>query len=998
MKKGLLLLLLTINCWHLHAETKRFYVTNLRTSDGLASNQVLTVYKDKHNYLWVGSSNGLQRFDGRKFMSYQIDTPQGRQPAQSVSEILVDRHEKMWLRVGDQYGSYIPEKQEFTPVPFEKNENRFQGESLWMDRKGNLFVILNNNKLLWVDQKKGKITDQNLPIKIPDGWRPRSIFEDKKGLYWVSNIEGISVYDPKSGEIYTHASNPLGLEVLKKPDLTFVFNVYEDSESIFWVNYWSPDERLLSYDPLTKIWRNHKSEISPPNTNYQEAYGSLELPHGEIWRYGIQTLASYDRRSKTFTPLIQSDIRFDKITKLIWDDAGGIWMATDAGLYFLHFDTPSIYFQERSSQDGNFEFQAVEEVIHRGDTSVWLGSWGKGIGILKPLTGELDSKWIYKGLPDAIETYQVWDLHHDKKREVIWVALQKGLIQVIELDSKKVHYFYPEAFEGSTIRTIAEDAEGNLWFGTQNGSIIKYEGKGIDKVGFRRYRRFQGRIPKLLISKDQHLWVTTTNEGVYELDLEEGKILRHLDNSILNSNNNEQLLQVNDSIFLIGYELLNKFNTRTGKNEVFSYSDGMLSNTIFGLEIDADGLVWIYTPNGLTRFDVKTNTFYSFGKNHFFSNIPNDGRSGTRFANGELAFVSNNGIIIFDPMQFSRNLPPPVPTITSIELFGLYIGDGSLPDVKREFTSQENSLTFDFNILNFSKQDRFSYQYRLVGADPDWISAKSNFQAVYSLLPPGEYRFEVRSINESGVYSEPAIYAFEIKPSLVQTWWFKAFLGLLFLAIVALIYRMNVNRILAVVKLRSRLARDLHDDMGSTLSTINILSSIAKTKLGTDPAKTSEYISKISENSQRMMESMDDIVWSIKPQNDSMEKLIARMREFANQVLESKDIVFSMEVDDRILGMKLSMDARRDLFLIFKEGINNAAKYSGAARVFISFGLEGHLFTMRIRDYGKGFDMADIDEGNGLENMKKRASNLGGNLEIKTEAEKGTELTLRVHL
>jgi signal transduction histidine kinase len=232
----------------------------------------------------------------------------------------------------------------------------------------------------------------------------------------------------------------------------------------------------------------------------------------------------------------------------------------------------------------------------------------------------------------------------------------------------------------------------------------------------------------------------------------------------------------------------------------------------------------------------------------------------------------------------------------------------------------------------------------------------------------------------------------------VQTWWFKAFLGLLFLGIVALIYRMNVNRILAVVKLRSRLARDLHDDMGSTLSTINILSSMAKTKLGTDPAKTSEYISKISENSQRMMESMDDIVWSIKPQNDSMEKLIARMREFANQVLESKDIVFSMEVDDRILGMKLSMDARRDLFLIFKEGINNAAKYSGAARVFISFGLEGHLFTMRIKDYGKGFDMADIDEGNGLENMKKRASNLGGNLEIKTEAEKGTELTLRVHL
>lgn len=998
MKKSLLLLLLFLSCWILKAETKRFYVTRLGTTEGLASNQVLTVFKDKNNYLWVGSSNGLQRFDGRKFMSYQMETPQGRLPAQSISEILVDRDGKMWLRVGDQYGTYIPEKQEFSPVPFEKSENRFQGESLWMDRNGNLFVILFNNKLLWIDQKNGKITDQNLPIKIPDGWRPRSIFEDKNGRYWVSNIEGISVYDPHNGEIYTHASNPLGLEVLKKPGLGYVFNVYEDSEGIFWINYWAPDERLLSYDALTKVWRNHKSEIAPPNNNYQEAFGSIELPHAEIWRYGIQTLASFDRRSKTFTPLIQNDIKFDKISKLIWDEAGGIWMATDAGLYFLHFDTPSIYFLERTTENGNFEYQAVEEVIHRGDTTVWLGSWGKGIGVIKPLKEELDTKWMYQGAPKGIESYQIWDLHHDKKRNLVWVALQKGLIQMIELDTRKVHFIYPEVFEGSTIRTIAQDELGNLWFGTQNGSVIKYDGKGINKDGFSRYRKFQGIIPKLLISDDQHLWVITTNEGVYELDLKEGKILRHLDHSILSSNSNEQLLQVNDSIFLIGYELLNKYNIRTGKNEVFSYSDGMLSNTMLGMEKDADGLVWIYTPNGLTRYDIKTNTFYSFGKNHFFSNIPIDGRSGTRFANGELAFVSNNGIIIFDPRQFARNLPPPIPTITGIELFGQYIGDGALPVMRREFTAQENSLAFDFNILNFSKQDRFTYQYRLVGADLDWVNANNNFQAVYSLLPPGDYRFEVRSINESGVFSDPAVYAFEIKPSLVQTWWFKAILGLLFLGIVGLIYRLHVNRILAVVKLRSRLARDLHDDMGSTLSTINILSSMAKTKIGTDPAKSSEYISKISENSQRMMEAMDDIVWSIKPQNDTMEKLIARMREFANQVLESKDILFNMEIKEKVLGMKLSMDARRDLFLIFKEGINNAAKYSGASRVFISFGLDGQLFTMRIRDYGKGFNMADLDEGNGLENMQKRATQLGGNLEIKTEPGNGTELILKVLL
>lgn len=997
MKKILFLLLFLLVVKSAFAETKRYFVTRFGTAEGLASNQVLTVYKDRDNYLWIGSHNGLQRFDGRKFMTYQINAPE-RQPTQSVSEILVDLNGKMWLRVGDDYGTYNPEKQLFTKFPFEKNEDRFQGESLWMDSKGNLFVILNNNKLLWIDQKNGKITDQNLPIKLPDGWRPRAIYEDKNGLYWISCIEGISVYDTKNSAIYTRESNPLGLEVLNNASLRGVFNYFEDSKGISWINYWAPEEKLLSYDSDTKQWKDHKSELSPPTSNYQEAFGNLELPNGQLWRYGIQTLADFDRKSKKFTPLIQSDIRYDKISKAIWDDAGGIWLATDSGLYFLHFDTPDIYFLEKDPTNGNYEYQAIEEVIHSGDTSVWLGSWGKGVSIFKPMTGEVNSDWVYKGAPNAIEKFQVWDIHHDKKRNAVWVALQKGLIQVIELDSKKVHFIYPEAFEGSTIRTIAQDKMGNLWFGTQNGNVVKYEGDGMQETGFRKFRKFQGQIPQLLISKNQKLWVTTTNEGVYELDLQDGKILRHLDNSILNSNSTEKILQANDSTFLIGNELLNKFNVNANQNEIFSYTDGLVSNTILHMVCDSNGLIWIYTPNGLTRFDVRTNTFYSFGKNHFFSKIPGDGRNGTRFSNGELAFVSNNGIMIFDPSQFERNLTPPVPSITSIELFGLYIGDGSLDTLKSEFASDENSLTFDFNVLNFPIQDRFTYYYRLVGADLDWIQAKGNFQAVYSLLPPGEYQFEVRSANESGLFSESAVFTFEIKPSLVQTWWFKALLGLIFIGIVYLIYRMNVNRILAVVNLRSRLARDLHDDMGSTLSTINILSSMAKTKIGTDPAKSSEYISKISENSQRMMEAMDDIVWSIKPQNDTMEKLISRMREFANEALESKDILFNMEIDEKVLGMKLSMDARRDLFLIFKEGINNAAKYSKATRLFIFFALDKGLFTLKIKDYGVGFNLNDLDDGNGLENMKKRASNLNGALTINSKPGEGTELILKITL
>src|SRR5690606_34142948 len=211
---------------------------------------------------------------------------------------------------------------------------------------------------------------------------------------------------------------------------------------------------------------------------------------------------------------------------------------------------------------------------------------------------------------------------------------------------------------------------------------------------------------------------------------------------------------------------------------------------------------------------------------------------------------------------------------------------------KRTFSHDKNAFTFYYSTLSFTAQEKLKYYHKLSGLDQEWQSSGASNMAVYSLLPPGDYTFEFRSENEEGISSPISSFVFTIKPPFHEGWWFRILIGSLILATLILMYRLHINRILAVVNLRNRVARDLHDDMGSTLSTINILSSMAKTKLVTDPVKSSEYISKISDNSHRMMEAMDDIVWSIKPQNDSMEKVIARMREFSNNVLEAKNIDF----------------------------------------------------------------------------------------------------------
>jgi signal transduction histidine kinase len=197
-----------------------------------------------------------------------------------------------------------------------------------------------------------------------------------------------------------------------------------------------------------------------------------------------------------------------------------------------------------------------------------------------------------------------------------------------------------------------------------------------------------------------------------------------------------------------------------------------------------------------------------------------------------------------------------------------------------------------------------------------------------------------------------------------------------------------------VEKLRHRVARDLHDDMGSTLSTINILSAMAKSKMNTDAVKTASYISKISDNSQRMMEAMDDIVWSIKPSNDSMQRITARMREFATSVLEAKDIALHFAVADEVADVKLNMEARRDFFLIFKEALNNAAKYSKATEVWVAVAIEGKQLSFLIKDNGVGFDVAKADAGNGLGNMQKRAYAVNGKIRLTSKKEEGTTVKL----
>ena len=456
--------------------------------------------------------------------------------------------------------------------------------------------------------------------------------------------------------------------------------------------------------------------------------------------------------------------------------------------------------------------------------------------------------------------------------------------------------------------------------------------------------------------------------------------------------------QLNDSIFFASTGFLDVINVNSGKTEVLTVYDGLPGAGVSKLLIDSEGILWFTNNNGLASYNFEKNIFVPYTERNGIISADKSTYAKFKMRNGEFWFGGENSMFGFLPERLKIKTAPPDVTLTDFKLLNNFISlDSLLLHEKVTLKPEQNSFAIYFSSLSFTQQDKLAYYYKMEGIDNEWIKAENNLIANYTILAPGEYIFNVKCVNMHGIESaNVTTLDIDISPHFYQSRWFMILIFIFVFGITYLIYRLRLNRLLAVERIRNKVARDLHDDVGSTLSTINILSSMAKTKLLTDPVKTSEYISKITDNSQQMMEAMDDIVWSIKPDNDNMQRIVARMREYASSILEPKEIEIDFQIDENIYDLKLNMETRRDVFLIFKEALNNSAKYSHCSKIEIIVKFENNKLIIRIIDNGIGFDISTADSGNGLGNMQKRADALHGKIDIKSEEGKGTEISLIV--
>ncbi|WP_149241727.1 sensor histidine kinase [Dyadobacter sp. 32] len=979
------------------------YIFNrLSIGEGLLSNNVLCVWQDETGYLWIGTQSGLQRFDGISMRTVLEDR---------VDQMLEDGSGRVWVRSGSRLGILNINNFSVRYVAYEGSREVYGPFKIWLrkDDAGRAFLIHTGKNCQYYDAAKDGFSRSNNPFSLPDSLRVTDIVPDPRmDRYWVLSKNDFGYWDKKTKNYYSRSQRKFSDPMFGNRQLPAVISrLYIDSKARYWmVAAGQSKTRFFCFDRKKQKFTNDPLGMNNPGRDdFFEVYGfgsyedSITVAYGLNYFRGHHGRLFEDLRSPMNNPY---GIRFNSIAGIFEDKEGILWVATDNGLYYTVGNrnkyTHILFSQEKHRA-------SISSLLTDRQNRLWIGTWGRGAFLLN---NEMNGAQVtpveaFNRLGDALQ--RILSLCEDNQGNV-WAGCDRGRIARYDVVSKKATLVAPKVFRNSPVRQITKDQKGRLWIGLENGDIWAYDpSMPFSDISLQKLFAFGGPVNRMVFLPGDQMWVAVSGKGLFIVDAQKEKLLRAIDIQKAGSSHIagvRDLVQFNDTDVFLAGERMGTVNLRTYKVSFDNVYTGRLSGTQFALQKDGNQNIWVGGASGIYKLNPSSRILTKYAQQDGLVTIHNNSYVPERsvaLRNGRLAFGGNQHLVIFDPDEYKTAQIPPKVTITGFQLNNRYLSvDSLLLPGTITLPYMHNSFRIDFAAISFVHRERISYEYKMQGLDTGWVALPAGGQVSYNFLPDGHYRFTVRAKNEQGNYS-PAVTGLDIriKPPFWKTIWFFLLVALVTGALLFYLHRLRLQKLLHIEKVRNRLARDLHDDMGSTLSTINILSNIALQQKSLDVDKSRQYLNTISQSTHQMMEAMDDIVWSINPVNDSIAKIVARMKETAGAILEPKQIDYRFETDPLVLELHLSMESRREIFLIFKEALNNIVKYAGCSMVVVKLQKKGSELMLTIGDDGLGFKIPEPGSavrGNGLKNMQMRAGNVNGKLSVVSEPGKGTTIQL----
>lgn len=953
--------------------------------DGLPHNNVESVAQTRDGYLWVGTTAGLARFDGARFAAFDTNNA----PALGHSYIRVVRLARdgsLWIGTA---GGTLAQWKEGQFTAFDPGESNLGNIfCLFQSADGAMWAGSNGGLLRWTGGewtrfttadglphnsvralcefggelvaatdrgpsvfKEGRFVELNPPGSGPARYL-RALWPDREGRLWLGFRYGLGVIEAHGGfRLFTRKD---GL-----PDENETV-VYEDRQANLWIGSMGGLSRMRDGQFL--------AEQQADGSSYGRVRCVFEDREGTIWvgtRDGLSQLRT--RRFRTYNT--HDGLAHNNVMSVLEDRQGTIWCAMWGGGLARMQDGKIVNYSKVDPQPNMLTTDNLLSLFEDQDGTILAG-----VDYVGGVFGFRNGTFTQPMPPIAELTDQPTRVIFRDRRGALWLGLNSGLVR---WDTRE------KWLRGIVVRDITEDEWGRLWIGTAQG-LYRFDDGTLEQ--FSAGDDLSSDRVSALFSAAGELWIGTENGGLNRL--------------------------------------------KDGRLTTYTRKEGMFSDQIGDIIEDDEGWLWFTSMKGIFR--VRKNDFdrldsgviqavrcIAYGREDGLATVQcNDFAkpAAWRGRDGRLWFATTKGLAVINPrLAGNLNVKPAPVLIEELVAGNKAVYTRSVDRAESASAIQvppgRGDLEIRYTGLSLQVPERVRFRYRLAGRDADWLDAGDRRSVYYGNLRPGEYRFQVTACNSDGVWNEIGdSLAFVVLPHFWQTWWFVSLMVAVSLGAVGGAARYATRRRMqrklerleqqnAVERERARIARDMHDELGAKLTRISFQGATASRSLP-DAAQARQHIVKMSETARELVASLDQIVWAVDPENDSLDNLANYICRYASDFVESSAIQCELVIPTELPHHRLSTEVRHNVFLAVKEALNNALKHSGATRVVLTIAVRTDEFEVRIADNGRG--MAEARDGStrnertgrGLANMRERMASIQGRFELDSAPERGTEVRL----
>ncbi len=1003
MKRFLFLCLVCFCTTIAVAQTSIEKIERYTILSGLSNNSITSIFQDKRGFLWIGTEWGLNRFDGRAYKQY-LTTGIGGLPNLSIYNITEDKDGLLWIGTSGGICSFNPLTEKFIT---------------YSDVAGKVFVDKQNN--IWFYAAKDFCllnTSTNKVEKFQLSFQQKetksnqyilSFFEDSKNRFWIATSLGAKQFNraTKKATSY-HFPEQNNIHLTVNNCTTF----FEDSKRVLWAGTWGGgllklnekenkfEQLKINYsanDGVNTIFSLQEIELNGERLLMASTVAGLVLLNPETIANGSISAKQVIKAGKQDNELLS-----DFLSEIYKDRTNCYWIGSNNGLHKI--DLQQQFFKWISlpdvSAESNRIFHTVED-FSQPTKSVYLttqqgwwkmdlsnfsvqpfsvpekhfdllsnlnryiatdnGYWftsEKGFGFYNPKTQEVKdlSQLIDPDNHKPLRTVRTGRILQDDKGR-IWLTHFRSGIKIVNPATLQVTTLLglpneKESLYGKTVYDFKKSSDGSIWVSIDS---LLYQINQQD-LSFKTYPNF----------------IATTDKQ---------SISERCQPRILFDNQNRMLL-INPRCIL-------EFRNQQ-LFQLFPKKD--LANILIQkIEIDTQGNYWVQTNNGFYKVSADFKKWTNFTGNSGINGMA-DITEVFKAKDNQFIVASAGRVLHFKPTEVTANTQPIPIVITSVKTNDTTYHFPTIQNttVKITYTS---SIETELSALGFCNEKENRIYYKLQGWDNDWKELVNTSTIRYEQLPSGKYTLYAKAVNNAGIESkEIASFNFYVKPPTWKTWWFISICTIVLIGAIYLLYRYKLNQVVKEERLRSKIATDLHDDIGSTLSSISFYTETIKQQTAEKIPHLTPLLNRMGETSREMVGNMSDIVWAINPTNDDVKHLATRIQTHAASLCSLKNIVLHFQCDEAIYNLKLSMEQRQNIFLLFKEAINNALKYANCTEIIIRLSKQNNLFVLLLKDNGKGFILNEIEDGNGLVNMQKRAKDIGGSFFISSTSNVGTTI------